>query len=382
MNYDDFLLIIKKQKFYVYGAGSMGKRFIKCLENMGIKQNFLGYVVTEENHTYKSILDIPRESYVIISTHNETAKEMERLLINNQFKHYYLLYPFLLELEYGKSIEKNKKINVNDLLNNLDSTPYYAILMLTIDSVIKGYNNDAIYIKMMEKLSSDRKTALARSKEFYSRIIDYSKGNYNKENYPIKVNAEKDKIKDGAHRLMLAYYFGKTTINADIYDFKQEKYDEILDNVIYEKAKNTAVKFLGYRARSKKELRDKLIKDYDEDITNKVISMLEKYGYVNDEEYARAYVRDCLNLKGWGQKRIALELTKRGIDKSIIEKSLPKENTEQLELIEKLLTKRLKGNTNIDFKEKKKHFDYLARRGFLPSDILEVFDKVLVKEDW
>lgn len=26
---------------------------------------------------------------------------------------------------------------------------------------------------------------------------------------------------------MLAYYFGKTTINADIYDFKQEKYDEI-----------------------------------------------------------------------------------------------------------------------------------------------------------
>ena len=110
--------------------------------------------------------------------------------------------------------------------------------------------------------------------------------------------------------------------------------------------------------------------------------MLEKYGYVNDEEYAKAYVRDCLNLKGWGQKRIALELTKRGIDKSIIENSLPKENTEQLELIEKLLTKRLKGNTNIDFKEKKKHFDYLARRGFLPSDILEVFDKVLAKEDW
>ena len=165
-------------------------------------------------------------------------------------------------------------------------------------------------------------------------------------------------------------------------EFLDEKYDEILENVIYEKAKNTAVKLLGYRARSKKELRDKLIKDYDENITNKVISMLEKYGYVNDEEYAKAYVRDCLNLKGWGQKRISLELTKRGIDKNIIEKALPKENTEQLELIEKLLTKRLKGNINIDFKEKKKHFDYLARRGFLPSDILEVFDKVLVKEDW
>ena len=129
------------------------------------------------------------------------------------------------------------------------------------------------------------------------------------------------------------FVFGLSGVDVLYYRLKigneisQEKYDEILDNVIYEKAKNTAVKFLGYRARSKKELRD--------------ISMLEKYGYVNDEEYARAYVRDCLNLKGWGQKRISLELTKRGIDKNIIENSLPKENTEQLELIEKLLTKRL-----------------------------------------
>ena len=170
------------------------------------------------------------------------------------------------------------------------------------------------------------------------------------------------------------FVFGLSGVDVLYYRLKigneipQEKYDEILENVI--------------RARSKKELRDKLIKDYDENITDKVISMLEKYGYVNDEEYAKAYVRDCLNLKGWGQKRISLELTKRGIDKNIIEKALPKENTEQLELIEKLLTKRFKGNTNIDFKEKKKHFDYLARRGFLPSDILEVFDKVLVKEDW
>ena len=199
-------------------------------------------------------------------------------------------------------------------------------------------------------------------------ITDIKKQVKNTERYSIYID---NKFVFGLSGVDVLYY--RLKIGNEI---SQEKYDEILDNVIYEKAKNTAVKFLGYRARSKKELRDKLIKDYDEDITNKVISMLEKYGYVNDEEYARAYIRDCLNLKGWGQKRIALELTKRGIDKSIIE------NTEQLDLIEKLLTKRLKGNTNIEVKEKKKHFDYLARRGFLPSDILEVFDKVLVKEDW
>ena len=54
----------------------------------------------------------------------------------------------------------------------------------------------------------------------------------------------------------------------------------------------------------------------------------------------------------------------------------------EFKIIERNNTYNVKGNTNIDFKEKKKHFDYLARRGFLPSDILEVFDKILVKEDW
>ena len=181
-------------------------------------------------------------------------------------------------------------------------------------------------------------------------ITDIKKQVKDTERYSIYID---NKFVFGLSRVDVLYY--RLKIGNEI---PQEKYDEILENVIYEKAKNTAVKFLGYRARSKKELRDKLIKDYDENITDKVISMLEKYGYVNDEEYAKAYVRDCLNLKGWGQKRISLELTKRGIDKNIIEKALPKENTEQLELIEKLLTKRLKGNINIDFKEKKKHFDY------------------------
>ena len=61
------------------------------------------------------------------------------------------------------------------------------------------------------------------------------------------------------------FVFGLSGVDVLYYRLKigneisQEKYDEILDNVIYEKAKNTAVKFLGYRARSKKELRLSLI---------------------------------------------------------------------------------------------------------------------------
>lgn len=184
------------------------------------------------------------------------------------------------------------------------------------------------------------------------------------------------------------FAFGMSGVDVLYYKLKiddeitPEKYREILEDTIYDKAKNTAVKFLGYRARSEKELKDRLLKDYDENITAKVIDMLKKYGYINDEDFAKAYARDCLNLKGWGERRIALELMKKGVDKNTIDNVLPKENALQTQLIEKLLLKRLKGKTEIDFKEKKRHFDFLARRGFKPCDIAQVFDKVLKCDEW
>ena len=52
------------------------------------------------------------------------------------------------------------------------------------------------------------------------------------------------------------FVFGLSGVDVLYYRLKigneisQEKYDEILDNVIYEKAKNTAVKFLGYWAKN------------------------------------------------------------------------------------------------------------------------------------
>ncbi|MBR0141223.1 MAG: RecX family transcriptional regulator, partial [Ruminococcus sp.] len=49
------------------------------------------------------------------------------------------------------------------------------------------------------------------------------------------------------------------------------------------------------------------------------------YKIVDDDNYARLYIKDCLNLKGWGKRRILAELALKGIDRDKAEMLL--ENT-------------------------------------------------------
>ena len=158
-------------------------------------------------------------------------------------------------------------------------------------------------------------------------------------------------------------------------EITKEKYGQITDENIYTKAKDKAAKFLGYRMRSEKELRNKLREDFGEDVINKVIQLFKGYGYINDEEFAIAYAKDCFNIKKWGSAKIKNELRLKGIRGKDIDAALyaaeDKENT--LENIKRLLDRRIK-NTPIDFKEKQKHFAFLMRRGFESEDIKKVLE--------
>lgn len=65
----------------------------------------------------------------------------------------------------------------------------------------------------------------------------------------------------------------------------------ILDTVIYKRAKERALFLLERKPLSVHMLRDKLKdNDYPLDIIDKVISFLERYHYLDDEEYVRMYV--------------------------------------------------------------------------------------------
>lgn len=178
------------------------------------------------------------------------------------------------------------------------------------------------------------------------------------------------------------FAFGMTEIDRLYYklevgkEITREKYDEIINENIYSKAKDKAAKFLGYRMRSTKELKDKLTEDFSEDIADKVIELFKGYGYINDTEFAISYAKDCINIKKWGRVRIKNELRLKGISDENINTAL--ENVENKEethnTIKALLDRRIK-DTPIGLKEKQKHFAFLMRRGFESGDIKAVLEE-------
>lgn len=159
-------------------------------------------------------------------------------------------------------------------------------------------------------------------------------------------------------------------------EITREKYNEIINENIYSKAKDKAAKLLGYRMRSEKELRKRLAEDFSEDITDRVIELFKGYGYINDAEFAIAYAKDCINIKKWGNVRIRSELRLKGVSDEDINNALAdvEDKRETYETIKRLLDRRIK-NTPIDNKERQKHFAFLMRRGFESEDIKKILDE-------
>lgn len=183
------------------------------------------------------------------------------------------------------------------------------------------------------------------------------------------------------------FAFGIDEIDLLYYKLKEnepldnDKYNYILNKLLLKRAKDKALKYLGYKMRSKKQVEKKLEElEFPPNVINKVIKILEKYNYINDEDFAKAFIKEKMNLKGYGSFKIAYDLKMLGIDNHIFEKYLYDQDfVDEDEKATALLLKKLKGNNikNIDYKEKQKLYSYLARRGFSYDSINKAFSNVL-----
>lgn len=108
------------------------------------------------------------------------------------------------------------------------------------------------------------------------------------------------------------------------------------------------LRYIKNRARSKKEVYDKLVKEeYPLDYINESIEKLEKQGYINDSVYARSFLNNKLITTSNGPYKIKQEMLKKGIDESIINNTLEDYKDEiQTEKIDKIVTRMIKSNRN------------------------------------
>ena len=154
----------------------------------------------------------------------------------------------------------------------------------------------------------------------------------------------------------------KKGLELDDFSFLEIQYQDDI-----RKAYNLAVNYLARRMRSEKEIKDYLIKkELDEAVINEVLHRLISQKYINDQEYALAYVRTQANTTDKGPDLIKLELKEKGIGEGTLMQALeeyPRE--QQIEKATKMSEKFFQRNSKESLKiQKQKLENLLLRKGY------------------
>lgn len=149
-----------------------------------------------------------------------------------------------------------------------------------------------------------------------------------------------------------------------------------------EEAMQRALNFLGYRARSRDEVRKNLEKhELTEAVIEDTLTRLERSGLLNDHDFAHAWVENRNTFRPRGRRALKMELRHKGIDEETIQQTLERSSPEDelaLQAAQKYARK-LKGLAWPEFRNKLGGF--LARRGFSYEVIAPVIRQVWNLED-
>jgi len=181
---------------------------------------------------------------------------------------------------------------------------------------------------------------------------------------------------------------------------------------------NSSLRFLSYRPRSEKEVRDKLKalinrhsgeeerrlqnllrterngrdsghgqNDDRESIIEKIIIKLKEQKFINDEEFAKWWIESRTRFKPRSLRLIKLELRQKGISEELIESGIKNQELgieSDLEQAKRLVKKKISrfrnefGMTREEIYQKLGR--YLASKGFDWDTIKQSIDELLFKE--
>lgn len=159
-----------------------------------------------------------------------------------------------------------------------------------------------------------------------------------------------------------------------------EEYDQWLLLRQYRHALDRAVAFLAGRARSRREMEERLLRSgYRPCTVEMVLYKLEKEGLLDDADFARQWV-DARSARRMGRGRIAQELRRKGVSAREAEEALEGlSDEEQLEgaivLVEKAMARTPSGED--PRKTAARITAMLARRGYDYDTAREAISRVL-----
>lgn len=167
-------------------------------------------------------------------------------------------------------------------------------------------------------------------------------------------------------------------------DLDELSISEMLVQDDIRKAFNMAVQYLAYRMRSEAEVRDYLKKkDMAEHVIQEAVHKLFELKFLNDDEFAAAFVRTQLNTTDKGAELIKRGLKEKGIDQGKIDKVIGEATFDDqlakaIKLSEKYAHKNRKDSSRI---LKQKLEQMLQRKGYSFLVIRAALEEIELEKD-
>lgn len=145
--------------------------------------------------------------------------------------------------------------------------------------------------------------------------------------------------------------------------------DRVISERSLEKTMKRAGNLLAAKARSVRELRERLLEKpwTDQTIVDEVIEKLKGYKYLDDEQYAREVALSKLRQRPQGKRRLQQSMSMKKLDREIVETAINEAFDEipETDQIDKAIAKRLRLKGKPATREDaQKFYAFLARQGF------------------
>lgn len=129
------------------------------------------------------------------------------------------------------------------------------------------------------------------------------------------------------------------------------------------KAYDAALKYLGYRARSVREINDHLRrKGYEAEVIEGIIGRLVENRFLDDALFAEQWVKERQSLRPRSRRALEQELMQKGVSREIIQDALTSIGEEGHEqMLNDLIAKKRR---QVRYQDDEKLMAYLARQGF------------------
>lgn len=160
-------------------------------------------------------------------------------------------------------------------------------------------------------------------------------------------------------------------------ELDDEEYKDILYDDLGERLFNRAADYLGSTIKSAKQVRtylqktlfkkkglwyEELKKEDMEELVQNTINKLEKYSYLNDSEFAQAFIQSRVINKPRGKNILLSELITKGVSKELAEEKLDELIDDEYDMLKRVYEKKYRDEV-FGIKERKK-IDFLLRKGF------------------